>query len=184
MQTVRMRSLLWAVIIGVTACSVLVGLLGMSPVEAKVPEEKPAAAISHLAMQPPDEPIVVIVVFTDPQPIPIYGLSNSTPLGEGIHVGEVRCNQRNCTKSTQLELEATTLSYKYSTRLAVDQSDRRAVVAGTGTIDGQGKKKRFSFTATFQDNEDGSIRATYVASDPNASVLIPSVPGAMVFGNR
>jgi hypothetical protein len=63
--------------------------------------------------------------------------------------------------------------YKFKTWQAHDLDARRLVVAGSGTILNGDQKERFLFTATIQDNRDGTLAVTYVASRPDASFIIP-----------
>jgi hypothetical protein len=71
--------------------------------------------------------------------------------------------------------------YKAASLRAFDPGSETAVVAGTGTSSNGGKKERFTFTAAFQNNGDGTLSASYSASRPDASFHIPSSPGEMEF---
>ena len=46
------------------------------------------------------------------------------------------------------------------------------------------KKSGFLFTATFQDNQDGTVSVRYEASRPDASFIIPQAPGRLEFRRR
>lgn len=183
MQRAGMRSIVRVLIIACTAGLLLLGVVGRSPAQAEVFAEKSPAPVASAWEMQFDEPIGVTVVFTNPASLsPVTDLGGN-PLGEGVHIGGVRCNQKTCAKSTRLFFMDAIYTYRFSTRQASDPIDRRVVVAGRGVIDGP-DKKRFSFTATFEDNGDGTIAVWYVASDPQASFAVPSSPGTMVFHNR
>jgi hypothetical protein len=181
-----MQTLLLAVFIGLGAVFVSLGLLGETSV---VLAKGQALTEPAPSMQPPpsDDDLVIIVVFTDPLSIPITDLSGNI-IGEGIHEGKARCNGNACNQKTELQftvpLTDPVYTYKFSNRLALDPEARSVVVAGTGTISSNGHKERFSFTATFQDNGDGTVSATYVASRPDASFIIPRSPGKFTIVSR
>lgn len=126
--------------------------------------------------------IIAVVVFTDPASIvPISDLMGNE-IGEGTHEGELRCNPSNCSQKTQLSITIPVASdlvyeYKFTTRLALDPEERRAVVGGKGTISNGDHKERFLFTATFQDNRDGTVYARYEASRSDASFIVQESPG-------
>jgi hypothetical protein len=109
-------------------------------------------------------------------------------LGEGLHSGKVKCNTMHCSQKVTVILNAgqvneTEIVYRFSTRQAFDPAVELAVIAGTGTINSATPREHFAFTATFQDNDDGTIAATYVASRPDASFYIPRTPGIFETGN-
>jgi hypothetical protein len=97
------------------------------------------------------------VVLTDPVPIQITDLSGNV-VGEGVSEGELR--------------------------QAFDLEAERVVVAGTGTKSSDRSKERFSFTATFRNNRDGTLSVTYAASRPDASFVVPEVPGTFEVRTR
>jgi hypothetical protein len=133
------------------------------------------------------------VVLTDPVPIQITDLSGNV-VGEGVSEGELRCNGDNCTKSIDLNVQlfnppvgepsSYLLEYKFSSRQAFDLEAERVVVAGTGTKSSDRSKERFSFTATFRNNRDGTLSVTYAASRPDASFVVPEVPGTFEVRTR
>lgn len=187
MGFIKIQALLLAVFIGLGAAFVSLGLLGETSV---VLAKGQALTESAPNMQPPppsDDDLIITVWFTDPLSIPIMDLSGNV-IGEGIHEGKARCNGNACNQRTELQftiwLTDPVYTYKFSTRLASDSEARTVVVAGTGTISSNGQKERFSFTATFQDNGDGTVSATYVASRPDASFIIPRSPGTFTIVSR
>jgi hypothetical protein len=68
--------------------------------------------------------------------------------------------------------------------LALDPEEESVVVKGRGEISGRGQKERFSFTATFRNNGDGTVFVAYVASAPDASFTISSAPGSFDISSR
>ena len=124
------------------------------------------------------------MVFTDLLDIEITDLSGNV-VGEGQHEGKVRCSgNSNCSQATQLQLNGIEYEYKFKARQALDPDERRAVVEGTGTIVRDDKKERFLFTATFEDNRDGTVRVRYEASRPDASFRVPKSPGTFGIYSR
>ena len=176
MGFIKISSFLSAVMIGLTAALISLGALGMmSPALAQEPD----LAIDVPVAQVSPQDLYAVVVFTDPAIIDIQDLQGVV-IGEGTHMGKVRCSH-NCSQKTQLQLNGVAYEYQFKTRQVVDPEQRRIIVAGTGTIDSNGRKGRFSFTATFQDNEDGTIRLTYETSRPDASFIVPNSAGTMTF---
>ena len=187
MRRRRTRVILLVVVTGLAAVFILLGLLRMtSSVLAQGSEPEGTVPVS----QAPDDDIIIIV-FTDPLNIQITDLSGNV-IGEGVHSGEVRCISNKCNQKTELIFTIpltdpwpfAEYEYKFKTRMAVDPEAARAVVAGIGTISSPGQKERFSFTATFQDNRDGTVSVTYVASRPDASFIIPRSPGTFTIVSR
>jgi hypothetical protein len=169
--------LIWMVLIEVSSALALEGA-GTDPVRLAQPAQQ----------QPPEEDIIVTVVFTDPASTQITDLSGN-PLGEGTHEGELRCNLINCSKKTHLSFTSLTTGaaeyeYKFTTRQALDPEAGRVVVAGSGTISNGDRKERFQFTAIFQDNRDGTVLVRYEASRPDASFIVPESPGNLLFRRR
>jgi hypothetical protein len=101
------------------------------------------------------------------------------PIGEGEHGGEARCKPNNCNKNTHLILGKVGIEYRFRTLQVRDDEAGRFILAGTGIINNGRQKERFTFTAIVQDNRDGTITVTYVASRPDASFIIPDVPGTI-----
>ena len=58
------------------------------------------------------------------------------------------------------------------------------LVGGKGTVSNDGQKERFLFTATFENNRDGTVAVRYEASRPDASFVIPRVPGRFEISRR
>jgi hypothetical protein len=131
----------------------------------------------------PKEALYFIAFFTADLTIQILDLSGKI-IGEGEHGGEVKCNRNNCNQATRLQLNDIEYKYKFTTRQALDPVAQRAVVEGMGTISSPGQKERFSFTATFQDNRDGTVLIRYGASRSDASFILPRAPGRLEFRAR
>ena len=164
--------LLLAVSIGLAGVFILFGPLGMMATAQAAPD-------------------TLVVTFTDTSPIQYADLSGNV-IGEGVHVGDLRCVGDNCNQKIEFEPvspQATTdtvvYEYKFKSRQAFDPVAERVVVSGTGTIISGGPKIRFSFTGVFQNNRDGTVQVTYLASNPDASFLFPAAPGTFsIFGNN
>jgi hypothetical protein len=163
----------WSVVL------ILAGYPRVSPALALEPEPEALTPVGNLAIQAAPVRITLAVEFVEPSNVAVLD-SEGSQIGEGDHVGEVKCNN-NCAKSTQLEINYIRYVYRASSLQFVDAQAGRAVVEGTGTIDGDGKKERFRFTAIFEDNGDGTIATTYVASRSDASFAIPRTPGTLTF---
>lgn len=129
-------------------------------------------------------PDVILVTFTDTSPIQ-YTDPSGNVIGEGVHVGELRCVGDNCNQKIEFEpvtpqptADAVVYEYKFKSRQAFDPVAERVVVSGTGTILSDGPKIRFSFTGVFQNNGDGTVEVVYTASTPDASFFFPAAPGS------
>lgn len=190
MQLTKVRSLLLIAICSFGTMLVLIGMLGTS--HALAHGVKSAESVNPLPLpQPPSDNWVVTVVFTDPTPIDIMDLSGEI-VGKGVHEGSVQCKGNSCSKEIQLTYTIPltepwpmfSIEYKFTTRQAIDPTAERVVVAGVGTISGHGQKERFSFTATMQNNRDGTIWVRYDASRPDASFVVPSSPGTFAISPR
>ncbi len=179
MGFIKIGSSLSAVMIGLAVALISLGALGMM---SPAPAQEPDLEINVPVAQAPGPAISFVVVFTDPAIIDIQDLEGGV-IGEGTHTGKMRCSNK-CSQKTQLQLNGDVYEYQFKTRQDLDPVGRRAVVAGTGTINSNGQKERFLFTATFQDNRDGTIRVTYVASRPDASFILPESPGTSTFRQR
>ena len=173
----RAQAILLAAVIGFAALFVLLDLLlAVAPVSAReqVPVVAKTTNLAPSARPVPD--IDYTIPLTDPDySAVIFDLSGNR-VGEGIHLGKVKCKGDNCSQTTSLDLEGTVYEYKFTTRLAHDPDARRLFVAGTGTLTRERQKERFSFTATFEDNRDGTVSSTYLASRPDASFSVPETP--------
>jgi hypothetical protein len=127
------------------------------------------------------------VVLTDPALHVVQDLGGIA-IGEGQHTGEVWCRENNCNKKTRLDLlvgpDRVGYEYQFKSLQALDPEARRSVVAGTGTAYMGRERVSFLFTATFEDNRDGTIKVTYVASRPEASFIIPRSPGIFGIASR
>lgn len=97
-------------------------------------------------------------------------------VGEGSHRGQLLCNNR-CSHQTQLEVNGIAYQYRFEVRQALDPDAGVVVVSGRGTLSDGGQKERFSFTATVEDNRDGTVWVRYDASRPDASFVVPETPG-------
>jgi len=123
--------------------------------------------------------------------VPITNLAGNI-VGEGVHDGEVRCVGTDCSQTIRLQittaispgLTGNTYQYGFMRNQIIDPDERRAVVTGEGTISSEGQTERFEFTATFQDNRDGTVAVRYEASRPDASFVIARSPGRLEFGSR
>lgn len=180
---IKMQSLSLAVVIGLAAVFLSLELLGMtSAALAQEPQEH--ELIGHLFQEPGVQPVPQIahsVFFTDPALHTVRDLAGKV-VGQGVHTGEVRCRGDNCNKKIQLDLHVGSdrvgYEFHFKTLEALDPEERRSVVAGTGTIyKSSFERARFLFTATFEDNRDGTVSVTYVAPRPDASFTIPALPG-------
>ena len=126
-------------------------------------------------------PEMIRVTFTDATPIPYTDLSGNL-IGEGLHLGELRCVGENCNQKITFEpvspgTEPLVYEYKFKSRETFDAEGGTVVVSGTGTISSAGSKIRFSFTGVFRNNGDGTIQVRYIASTPEASFIFPAVTG-------
>ena len=120
--------------------------------------------------------------------VEVFDLSGN-PISGGLHSGEEWCKNDNCLKKTQLDLNQpltgpVTIEYRFETRQALDPEELLVVVAGTGTLFNGNQKEKFQFSASIQDNEDGTLSVTYLASRPDASFMIPSAPGTFEITTR
>ena len=186
MRLIRVRSLLLAVVVGLGALFISLGLLGMTPsVMAQGPQ---AEVIVPVSQAPPEDDFGFFVVFTDPLNVEITDLSRNI-LDEGVHLGKVKCKRDNCSQKTQLQLtipltDPWSVEYKFTGRQSIDPVAERVVVAGTGKISSRTLKERFSFTATFQNNRDGTVWVKYEASRPDASFIVPNSAGTFRISSR
>ena len=188
MRITKMCSFLLVLVSAFGAMLILTGLLGMSPALAKGVEVTEPVILAPPAQRPPDDDWVIIVVFTDPVTSQVTDLSGNV-IGEGTHEGAARCNRNHCNQKTSLLYripltEPYSIEYKFTTQQALDPEAERAVVKGTGTLSRRGQKERFSFTATFQNNMDGTVWVRYEASKPDASFIIPKSPGTFTIFKR
>jgi len=186
----KRRSFLLAVAVGFGVLVVSLGLLEISPALALERAGTDSVRLDAPAQAPPnDEDLIFIAYFTDDLSIDITDLSGNI-IGEGEHGGAVRCNRNNCSQETQLQFTVPltdpdlVYEYKFTTRQALDPVEERAVVSGRGTISSLGQKERFLFTATFQNNRDGTLSVRYEASRPDASFIIPEQPGTFRISSR
>lgn len=187
----KIGSFLLAVMIGLATVLISLGVLGMmSPALAL---EQAGTKPMHLdppAQPPPpnDDDLVFIAFFTDDVSIDIMDLSGN-PIGEGEHGGMARCNRNNCSQKTHLSLDAPLMvspeyEYRFTSRQVIDPEEKIVIVAGTGTKSSRSQKERFSFVATFEDNEDDTVKVTYEASIPDASFIVPEAPGTFEIESR
>ena len=99
-------------------------------------------------------------------------------MGSKKSVGE-NCNQKIAFEPLSPGSGTVTLvyEYKFKSRQAFDPAAERVVVSGSGTISGAGPKIKVSFTAVFENNGDGTVQVTYIASTPEDSLMFPAAPG-------
>lgn len=173
MHTKKRTTILLATFLGLAAVFILTGLLGVMPAQAQPPPKEPSYE----------------VVFTEAVPSLIRDLSGVV-VGEGTQLGKLMCNTSNCSQKVEVEVYSggyytnlLSIEYKFATRLAHNPDERTVVADGTGSISFDRMKERFGFTATFQDNRDGTVTATYAASRPDASFIITS-PGSFTIESR
>lgn len=184
MKSTRIRAFVSAVVAGPAAALISFGLLSMI-----------APAVAHA------QPLVEFAVSLPESSIEFRDLSGN-PLGEGLHGGSVSCDGTYCVQATVIQYDpcqiltdpyctvgnVTTdpeIVYRFMTRQSLDPVNERVVVGGTGTtISRNGGTVAFSFVATFQNNQDGTVSVTYVASRPDASFVIPRAPGTIAIVRR
>lgn len=146
----------------------LMGMLDVSPAFAKEQMEN-----VYVQQQPlPDDGLSFIVYFTE-ELTTISNLSGIV-IGDGVHEGVFACINDRCLQKTYLSftnpmIAAAEFEYRFTNRLVFDPTTGLAIVGGTGTIRVDGKKEKFEFTATIQDNADGTLSVRYLSSRPDAS---------------
>jgi hypothetical protein len=125
-------------------------------------------------------PDMILIAFTDTSPTQYTDLLPNV-IGTGLHVGELRCVGDICTQKIVFEpvtllaaSDTVVYEYKFKSLQVYDPLEGRLIVSGTGTIISNGPKTRFSFTGTFFDNRNGTVRVTYEASTPEASFIFPA----------
>lgn len=164
------------------AVVVLIGLLAAPAVLALERAGTGAVYLDPLAEQRAPDDFDVAIYFTHPLAVPILDLGGNV-VGEGVHVGAVKCTGDRCRHQTYLGFdidseEPTVYEYKFGARLALNAEEQVVVVEGRGALSGGGQKEKFSFTATFSDNGDGTVFVAYAASRPDASFIIAAAPGS------
>lgn len=176
-----------ALIVGLSAAALWIGLLGIAPARAEQ-----GATVGDLRQPPPppppnDDDLQFIAFFTDELPVQISDLSGNI-VAEGRHSGEARCSRSSCNHKAEMVLLQSgsyptpyQIEYRFTDRLALDPEASRAILAGTGTVGSDGQKLRFRFTATIQDNRDGSLTVRYEASVPDASFIVSSRGSMSIF---
>lgn len=173
MNTKSRVTIFLASFVGLATVFILTGLFGVMSVQAQPP-----------AMEPSYH-----VVFTDTASIPISDLSGNI-VGEGTHLGALMCKTSNCSQKIEIDFDITLvftdlyhLEYKFTSRQEHDPDEKRLIVGGKGSLTTDHMKERFSFTAIFEDNRDGTVDATYNASRPDASFRVTS-PGSFAIESR
>jgi len=188
----RVPVVLLVVVIGLTTSFVSLGLLGLTPPAAAQEVELTGPINLAPRMQAPAPEIDYVIYYTYSEQLEITDLSGNV-VGEGIHGGKLRCIGDNCNQRTEVVFTRVfaplyrpdvEYDYRFASRQAHDPIAERVVVAGTGTLSSNGQKERFTFTATFENNRDGTVSATYVASRPDASFRIPNAPGTFEVSRR
>ena len=182
----KVRILLVVVVIPLTVVFSLLGFFrAATPVEASGEARVAAKAEDLWPSAKPELELQYRIPLTDPDYIALEILDLSgNILGEGLHFGRVKCNGDNCSQQTTIVLDGVEYTYKFSSREAHNPDERRLVVAGRGTLTNGRQKERFSFTATFEDNRDGTVKTTYFASRPDASFVVPETPGRFEIRSR
>lgn len=185
---VELRLPLLAVAMGLAAAIIWLTFLEVSSALALEGEGTHPVLLEQPELQQPEPSLIVGVFFTDPAfDIPIMDLMGNE-IGEGRHSGKLRCILNYCSQQTQLSFTSTSplistaeYEYKFKTWQARDLDERRLVVAGSGTILNGDQKERYLFTATIQDNRDGTLSVRYEASRADASFEIREAPGRLEF---
>ena len=175
----KVQILLLVVVIPLTVVFSLLGFFRTAkPVEASGEARVAAKAEDLWPSAKPEPEYIYTIPLTDPDYFwgEILDLSGNI-LGEGLHFGRVKCTGDNCSQKTTIVLDGVEYTYKFSSRQAHDPDARRLVVEGIGTLTNERQKERFSFTATFEDNRDGTVKTAYVASRPDASFVVPDTSG-------
>lgn len=190
MQGLRIWRILLVVVGGVVLVGLSLGLLAVAPAQAKTRPPLPLAESGSADSDMLTDLVLIkaqiwtteglTIFLDDTSPVQVLD-PGGTLIGEGVHGGGVTC-RNNCQDSTLLQLDGMQYTYKVKRSQDVDAIEKRAIIEGTGTIDGNGRTQRFSFTASFEDNGDGTISAAYDASISGASFIIPSTVGTLRFG--
>lgn len=188
MLSKKLWSFLLAVAISAVAVGFSIGLMEISPALAQERAGAESMQLDPLAQSPPPDHLQFAAVFADDLTVQITDLGGNV-VGEGVHGGRVKCNSASCSQQTYLRIEIapaepSMYEYRFATRLAIDPVAEVVVVGGTGTISSNGQKERFSFTATFQNNGDGTVWVSYEASRPDASFTVPEAPGTFGIFSR
>jgi hypothetical protein len=125
---------------------------------------------------------IVLVTFSDTSPVQYTDPGGNT-LGQGVHMGELRCVGEICNQKIEFEplvpvatTETLVYEYKFKSREAFDPLTETVVVSGEGTISNGGMKTRFAFTGVLHNNGDGTVQVTYVTSALDGSFSFPAVP--------
>ena len=177
MDSQKKRVPLLTISIGLAVVFILFGPVGITAAaqarEKAVPERRDLT----LPMQASPNDIILIA-FTDTSPIPYTDLSGNL-MGEGVLVGELVCVGDVCNQKIEFAPapEPVVYEYKFKNRQAFDPQAELVVAAGSGTISSSGPKMKFSFSAVFQKNPDGTVQVTFTASRPDASFAFPAAPG-------
>ena len=180
---------LWSFFL-VVAINVSAVVMPMGFLETSLALEQAGAEpmyLETLPQAPPNAPRFV-AFFADDFVVEIMDLGGNL-VGQGIHGGAVKCGGSRCNQRTDLSFgtaseESVVYEYRFTTNIAIDPEAERVTVGGNGTISSNGQKERFSFTATFQNNGDGTVLVTYLASRPDASFIIAAAPGTFhILGN-
>lgn len=124
MQLIKVRFFLLAVMMGMAALFISIGLLGLaSPALAQEREPEPALKVP-VAQPSSDDDWDFVIVFTDPAKIQITDLAG-TPVGEAVHRGSIGCDGNNCSQATHLKYRVpltdpdyydSEYEYKFTTR--------------------------------------------------------------------
>lgn len=183
----RLASLLRAVAIGFVAVVVL-GVAAIPPALALEGAGSEAAYLDRLAQAQVLDDFYFVALFADDAAVQMTDVGGNA-IGEGLHGGRVLCNHSVCSWQTYLRLHADSAEpavyeYKFKIRQAIDPVAERVFVEGNGTISDHGQKERFSFSAIFQNNRDGTIWIRYEASRPDASFIVPNAPGTFGIFSR
>lgn len=197
MKAKRLGYLLLVVAMGFAAVVVLLGLVGTSSAFAR--EQAGTLPAQQQAPAEPRYDFDITLISSDTEAYSLDGVF----LGLVAHGGRVSCNGdfngAKCNQKIALGFTAAftdpdppcsqdpncfNYDFKLTNLGTLDKEDRRAVIEGTGTVSSGGKKEKISVTAIFQDNRDGTVEVTYVASNPEASLVVPRSPGTFAIRSK
>lgn len=155
------------------AVFILSGLLGTAA---------PVLAREQTQELPTELDLAAVINDSDAEVLKLDG----SAAGTGSVAGKVNCIKDHCSNKMILDLAGFRYVYRFSSKVSLDPVNRRAVVGGTGTLINVAdhQKERFSFTATVEDNGDGTLFTKFETSIPEISFIIPTAEGTIGFGSR
>jgi hypothetical protein len=185
----KIKLLLLPVVLSFAGVLLLLGLITASSAFAH--EQEGATFSVQLAPEPVTQVSFTLTPTKNTVSVTMTSLTGE-PIGTGTQEGKVRCHGDNCNQKINISYIPLSsyvtgtlyIEYKFTSSQFSDPVAKRLVVDCTGSISEGGPKQRFSCTASFSDNGDGTITAIYAASREDASLIVPNYPGRMVFGQR